>query len=532
MTVSSSQTAYDESPYPNLTHELTHPDRLATLATLLGMSPVPVENCRVLELGCAGGANVLSMAYGLPNSHFVGIDLSEGHIEEAMKAAQFMGVTNATFQTMDIMDVKPELGQFDYIIAHGIYSWVPVPVREQVMRICKQNLSPQGVAYVSYNTYPGWHILRMIREMMQYRTRHIEDPHERATEAFTFMRFMADSTSAKEYGGSYKGLFEQYIAKRPAQLTDYRGDAAILHDELNEVNDPFYFHQFVEHAAQHDLQYLIEANFTSSFSDKLPSDASSFINQIANDAVEVEQYIDFVSNRTFRRTLLCHKEVQLTRQINPDLVGSLYVASLAKVLEVSDENEKTENPDVERFRASDDATFATDHPLTKAAMHHLIDICPKVISFKTLLKAACDRLGIENVDETDAMVLKAGLLQAFTYSALLAELRIHAPQFCPEISESPVANPLARYQSRYTGTVTNLRHEALKLPGLGRFILPFLDGDHTVDQILDMLVELVEQGAIKPPKPMSSDPVEMREELAGEVQEILQGLAYVGVMVE
>jgi tRNA G46 methylase TrmB len=67
-------TAYDEVLYPSYTHNQTHPDRLATIATLFGLTPAPVERCRVLELGCGNGSNLVPMAYGLPGSEFVGID--------------------------------------------------------------------------------------------------------------------------------------------------------------------------------------------------------------------------------------------------------------------------------------------------------------------------------------------------------------------------------------------------------------------------------------------------------------------------
>ena len=69
--------SYDRILYPNYLHTQTHPDRLATMTKFFGMNAKPVENCRVLELGCGTGSRLLSFAYDLPDSEFVGIDLSE-----------------------------------------------------------------------------------------------------------------------------------------------------------------------------------------------------------------------------------------------------------------------------------------------------------------------------------------------------------------------------------------------------------------------------------------------------------------------
>ena len=136
---------YDQVPYPALSFSQSHPDSLAIMATLLGMTTAPVERCRMLELGCAVGGNLVPMAYALPDSEFVGIDSSASQITEgdAMIAALELG--NITLKHLDILDVDPSLGQFDYIIAHGVYSWVPEAVRDKILQICKQNLAPNGV---------------------------------------------------------------------------------------------------------------------------------------------------------------------------------------------------------------------------------------------------------------------------------------------------------------------------------------------------------------------------------------------------
>lgn len=150
-------TSYDEIPYSDNCFPYTHPDHLATVATFHGLTPPPVRNCRVLELGCARGGNIIPMALGLPEGRFLGIDLSSRQIAEGRSIIEKLGLQNIDLQTLGITDIGENSGLFDYIVCHGVYSWVPDQVRDKILAICSENLAPSGVAYVSYNTYPGWH---------------------------------------------------------------------------------------------------------------------------------------------------------------------------------------------------------------------------------------------------------------------------------------------------------------------------------------------------------------------------------------
>ncbi|MBI1879375.1 MAG: class I SAM-dependent methyltransferase [Chloroflexi bacterium] len=114
------QTIYDQIPYPSLSFSWSHPSHLATLAVLVGMQPAPVERCRVLELGCAGGGNLIPMAYSLPDSEFIGIDLSARQIAEGQEMVAALGLRNVSLKQTNILGIASDFGRFDYIIAHGI----------------------------------------------------------------------------------------------------------------------------------------------------------------------------------------------------------------------------------------------------------------------------------------------------------------------------------------------------------------------------------------------------------------------------
>jgi SAM-dependent methyltransferase len=308
-------TSYEQTPYPRLSYFQCHPDPLAAIGILLGLEPAPVTACRVLELGCASGGNLIPMAESLPGSRFVGFDLSPGQIDDARRSAAALGLTNIEFQCLDVREaVAAGLGEFDYVIAHGLYSWVPADARDALLSVCRHCLAPHGIAYVSYNTYPGWHMLRGLREMMLYHTRGAEDPAERAAKARGLIDFLVSAVGEEAQAGygalvhAYKGFLE----KERERLGEYH-DGALLHDELEDVNEPVYFHEFIEHAGRHGLLYLSEVDLRSVMVTNFPPAVGQALMGLAHDLISLEQYMDFIRNRQFRQTLLCRAEITLDR---------------------------------------------------------------------------------------------------------------------------------------------------------------------------------------------------------------------------
>ena len=486
-------TSYEDLPYPDMCYTQTHPGRLSACARLLGLDPAPVERCRVLELGCASGANLLPMADALPESTFVGIDLSQRQIGEANRVVQELGLGNIAFAALDVRDIPADLGEFDYIIAHGVYSWVPPQVRDSLLAVCQTHLAPGGIAYVSYNALPGWHAVQGLREMMLYHIRDEQEPLARATRARELLTFLAEAV-ADERNQAHGSAMEGYLDLLQQQLQDPRSqvDAVLLHDELEEHNTPVYFWQFAEHAAEHGLQFVVEADFPLSVPSNLSEEVVKTLNEVCDTIVETEQYMDFVRNRAFRRTLLCHEAQTVDRTLRTARVRELAVSTRAERVE---EHAKEAQAMVAGYRGSDGASFQTDHPLTIAAMDHLVQCSPQALPFDDLVRGAARRMEQNEPTEEDITRLAAGLLRAFTYSLSLVELHGYAPAFTTMVGERPLAFKMARYQAREGDRVANLRHERVHLDPLGRYILPFLDGRHTLDDLMALLDELLARDA-------------------------------------
>ena len=163
-------TEYDVIEYPHRPFAQLQPDRLAVLGTMFGMASPDPACCRVLELGCGSGGSLVPLAALHPGSSFLGIDLARTPVEQGRRRIDALGLANLRLEQMDVMAFPPEAGEFDYIIAHGLFSWVPEPVRESILRLCHRHLAPQGIACISYNTYPGCRIRQVFRDMMLFHT--------------------------------------------------------------------------------------------------------------------------------------------------------------------------------------------------------------------------------------------------------------------------------------------------------------------------------------------------------------------------
>ncbi len=480
-------TLYDELPYHGSAFVETHPDRLAVIGTLFGMTPAPVDRCRVLELACGDGGNLVPMAFTLPESHFTGIDLAETAIARGQELIDQLRLSNIRLQQLDLMDFNSSFGEFDYIIAHGLYSWVPAPVRERILDVCKTHLAPNGIAYISYNTYPGGHLRDAIRRMMQYHVRDSADPPEKSRRARELLEFLVESHPEQDaYSLFLQFELQSFLERSPAHF---------FHDELSDCNNRFYFHEFSKDASRHRLQFLGEARLLSSQTGDIPPTTLEKLQTFCgDDYLAREQYIDFVKLRNFRHSLICHSEVVLDRRLGSSPVTKMLVASAARPAS-ADPN--VSSAAAEEFRFHEGAgSMSTNHPLGKAAMLHLGRIWPSATSFSDLLHAARGLAGRDSGSgfeplETDASWLSGTILKL--QAANFAELHTHAPPCATKVSETPVASALVRAQLRTRQRVTNLRHASISLDDeAARLMVSLLDGTRDHAQLLSELSDRCE----------------------------------------
>lgn len=454
-----SEISYESSAYPQ-----SHPDNLAVVATLFGMQPRTLEGARVLEIGCAGGGNLLPLAAAWPGSQFVGIDLSPRQIAEAQAGVAALQLTNITFHAMRLEEFGSAFGTFDYIIAHGVYSWVPAPVRDQLMALCARLLTPMGVAYVSFNTLPGSGTRATLREMVKFHTRRASSPPERVSQARSFFTFLDAALKDRDDG------YARSMGEELSQIARL-GDFYIAHEHLEETNEPCYFHEFIGHAQRHGLQFVGEAEIQTLSAAGFPASVREGLRGMASSIVEAEQYGDFVRNRAFRQTLLCRPEIELKRTIPPDLVQRFHFVS---ALQPIHEEGSDGTPFAGRFRDAEGLEIEVRDPLTRAALLELRAVWPGALSFAALMEQASARAGLP-AGPPQAALLSSSLLKCYSASRGM-EFQICPRAFYRSVSDYPLASPLARWQASRGCRVTNQRHENVLLGPAEKALLGQLDG--------------------------------------------------------
>ena len=318
------QTIYSELGYKSMPFPYTTPATLEAYAALVGVSAPNPKTARVLELGATYGGNIISQALFNPDATFVGIELSQEQVEKGNEVIANAGLTNVSLVQSDIASIGSEIGTFDYIIAHGVYSWVDDGVKDALLRLIDEHLAEDGIAYISYNTYPGWHTMEEVRQLMMFSNRdkaqfnHKEKVLHGKTIGSIVGSQILKYDNLKERNSKFLGALRSVMQK---------DEYYVGHDHLEPNNDPVYFYQFNDHLGAHNLAYLCDADLTLSMVRSFDADIADTLHKLAlNDHVAQEQYLDFMLDTTFRKSIICkakHAESVIYDMGNPELVNSV-----------------------------------------------------------------------------------------------------------------------------------------------------------------------------------------------------------------
>ena len=318
------QTIYSELGYKSMPFPYTTPATLEAYAALVGISAPNPKTAKVLELGATYGGNIISQALFNPDATFVGIELSQEQVEKGNEVITNAGLTNVSLIQSDIASIGSEIGTFDYIIAHGVYSWVDDGVKDALLRLIDEHLAEDGIAYVSYNTYPGWHTMDEVRQLMMFSNRdkaqfnHKEKVLHGKTIGSIVGSQILKYDNLKDRNSKFLGALRSVMQK---------DEYYVGHDHLEPNNDPVYFYQFNDHLGAHNLAYLCDADLTLSMVRSFDADIADTLDKLAlNDHVAQEQYLDFMLDTTFRKSIICkakHAESVTYDMGNPELVNSV-----------------------------------------------------------------------------------------------------------------------------------------------------------------------------------------------------------------
>ena len=465
----------DEILYGDLAFFHTHPNHLAVVASLCGLPSLPVDNCRVLELGCGTGYNLLAMSQSLPHGRFVGFDASARQIEHGQAIARTIGNDRVELHMGQLQSFDPELGLFDYIIAHGVFSWVPAEVRTALLSAVRRHLAPNGIAYISYNTYPGWHSRKLARDVMQFLAPADTSPTERVRGAKAATSQLLEALPEKD------DLYAQVLRN---ELTDMNSqpDYYILHEHLAVVNHPVLFAEFSQLAASHGLQFVAESRYgTNTFAQTHAE--REVLAAAGDDLIRREQYHDFLWQRYFRQSLLCHAETTVTRTPDPAAVRQFWVHARVELTEPTADVNTTEFDAVRR--EEDGEILHVSDPLFRLILRRLHRAAPRLLRGESFHPDVVETFGLDMGNGHVLPVLSTALLRGYVEG--LWHFYANHPHFATDPGESPLACPLVREQATTSLEVTNRLHRTAKLTSYERAVLRYLDGNTTRDEIADKL---------------------------------------------
>lgn len=504
---------YDELTYETNPFPETHPGNLAALGRLFGVQTPLAQQCRVLELGSATGGNIIPMAWRLPHSEFVGVELSAPQVAIGQAVIEALGLGNIRLDVGDILELDPaQLGQFDYIIAHGVYSWVPTAVREKILALARDCLTPNGIAYISYNVLPGWRMRGSVRDLLLYATRDAQGADAKYHAAIAALQRLQHALQGAQADS------HRYVQKEIGYLLKAH-PSYLLHEYLAGENNAFLFSEFLADSGRHGLQYLCETDLHTLFDTTLTPPAQAALGDI-DDPLQHEQWMDFVRMRTFRQSLLCRADLPLEREIDVDVFTTFYFSANLRLQGEASFTSTTPAT----FLYPDNTELNVAHPLSKAALLYLQEVHPSTPDFAELLANAAQRVqaagGKSFASERGELVSE--LFSLYSYRAVLGHLQpclMH-----PSVPERPKANDLARLQAAQGWeSIASVHHLGLSVDAFASHLLQQLDGTQTVSELTEKLSAAVASGAL--------NVAGSRKEVRDNVQHLLTVFARHGVLV-
>jgi SAM-dependent methyltransferase len=463
------ESAYDVNAYPSGVYPQAQISRLATVAALCGMRAPDLSSCRVLEVGCNRGLHLINMALRYPGAQFVGIDVSETAIARATEMVEALELANISFRVADLTQLSGRYGECDYLIAHGVYSWVAQPVREKLLELAGRVLAENGLVFISLNVYPGWHIRGMVAEMMRMHTEGVADPRTRHKEGVAFLATLLRSLPEDDpYRSAVSAEAETFFKKNPM---------IAWFDEFSAENSPVYFTDFMRHAAAHGLQYVSD---TDPVRNRLTGEGRDLVDSIS-DPVMREQYIDFFQLARFREVVLCRDAAVLDRSRLEENLTRMYFGlplSPAGEIAVDDDSQA-------RFVGPRDLAVTVTQPFIKAALLELVSAWPGRLHFDEIELRASARSGRA---EPESRALLASIFSKMLAPGLL-EADITPYPHAVAIADRPVASRLARIQAAANGSeVVSFRHTTVEMDDeAARVLLRFLDGTRDRQELLETL---------------------------------------------
>jgi len=471
------QIDYESLPYNSMPFPQSQPSHLAALASMHACSAPSAETARVLELGCASGGNLIPLAARFPNAVFVGVDLSERHAREGKSLVRDLGLKNITIRQGDIAALDVSGAKYDYIICHGVFSWVPRAVQDAIFRICAESLTDNGIAYVSYNVLPGWHFRLIIRDICRLHAGVDETPQQQIARARATLDQVASLSDEMTTFGK--------VLREEVQRSQQMNDSHFIGEFLGSHNEPCHFHEFIARANANGLSYLCDAGLSGSLPDPEGPERNEAVHKIGGGGIHaIEQGLDILTGRTFRRSLLVKGSGSDERVLRPGGLADLHFACPLR---------PEESKDGAFVLRQDKAQLTTNDPVVGVALIYLATVYPETRSLAEIVMHVVGKTGqrpaafSSRLSDALLRTVKAGHV---TSSG--EPLRVGRAD-----DDRPALWSVARAQVRQGHPwVSNLLHAPIQISPAVRFVAGLLDGINTRAQIESRLATAIQNGEL------------------------------------
>jgi methyltransferase-like protein/SAM-dependent methyltransferase len=470
---------YNEQPYESYAFPNSRPSHISTVSNLIGFKSISCENARVLEIGCASGGNIIPMAAHNPNAEFIAFDITQTQIDLANQKVEELGLKNIKFLCLDLNEL-PDLGKFDYIIAHGVHSWIPKELQPVLMKQIKNLLSTQGLAYVSYNTFPGWHYQQVVRNAMLFAGKEKNSATEKQ-DAGEFMLKILKSTNnnTPHYGDLMKATLDLIDDSELGKHSYYIG-----HEYLDTFNNPTYFTDFIASANENNLSYVTDAQIHSMFHPLSQDTLHDLYKIIGNDRIKYEQSLDFIKNRSFRQSIIAHSDAchDITGVIQNDEIANLYFCGKFSYVNTDIHGNKIyEYTDITGNRRNFNAVIE----FSDIVYEYINSQYPRFVAYSELEQHICSKNNLKYIDEETNQKLIYSLL--LLIQGNFSEYSNFPPSLVP-ISSKPKVDDYIRmvikYQAVCLATPCNYN---MRTGPLDRATISLLDGSRTIDEVYAIL---------------------------------------------
>ena len=399
---------YNELLYKSNPFTYTVPALLEAQGKLFGLTPKDSRKARILELGSSFGGNIITQALYNPEAEFVGVDLTAEQVKKGNEVIEKIGLKNIKLIEKNILDINEDFGKFDYIIVHGVFSWVPDIVKEKIIKICNENLTEEGIAYISYNTYPGWKEADKIREMMLYANKYFPEVSQgdKVQRGKAFISIVAEQMKIYTDVAEKKGDFIKQI-EGILNMQDYY----VGHEQLENINDPMYLHEFVDMLRKENLQYISDVGLRLSIASIYNDSTIEKLQQLSQgDPVIKEQCLDYILDTKFRRALICKnsqaEKLNFSETFPNDILDSFLLTLKYTKEEIETLNEEN----------------------VKAIMLHLIETPNKSFTIQDALKYWEENINNEDKNEEKTNEVLANLRKFVLNSMINAKIKFYCSE--------------------------------------------------------------------------------------------------------